>query len=145
MVIARWVAPALLFSLLAPAGAEGTDRLPPKLRGAYKVALGEVKDYVRYILEKVWRPRLAEVRAKNPGVAGRGTEAQTAADDIVHILLPHLHRPQDGSYFPHFDDLISRQFLTDLMWARSRADHSPRRSTWPATCRAVGAPCAGAG
>lgn len=89
MGFVRWLAPALLVLLLTPAGAQANDRLPPKLRKAYKVALGEVKDYVRYILEKVWKPRLAELRAKGSGAAGLSAEAQTSADDIVHILLPH--------------------------------------------------------
>ncbi|MBI3071822.1 MAG: hypothetical protein HYY84_06790 [Deltaproteobacteria bacterium] len=79
--------------------ASANDRLPKRIQGPFGIARKEVQKYTKYILEKVWRPRLAELKASEPDPKKRAEKADAMVDDIVHILLPYTTKVVDDVIF----------------------------------------------
>jgi hypothetical protein len=85
-VLCGFLAPVLLFATSAVAN----DRLPARLRAPYAKSFAEARKYVRYILRKVWRPKIAALRGKHAGDR-KALQSKTDAlvDEISHLLLPY--------------------------------------------------------
>jgi hypothetical protein len=80
----------VLTSLASPA--QANDRLPPRLRPAYARALGEARKYVRFLIDKIWAPKLAALVVSTPDARLRRGRAARLVDELVQLVLPHSRR-----------------------------------------------------
>src|SRR5439155_13738039 len=73
---------------LCGATAAANDRLPSRLRAPYEKSIAEARKYVRYILGKVWRPKIVALREKAADRKALQAETDALVDEISHLLLP---------------------------------------------------------
>src|SRR5262245_44691998 len=96
------VRPLCIFGTLCllTTSAAANDRLPSRLRASYEKSIAEARKYVRFILRKVWRPKIARLRAKHAGeAAALRKKTDTLVDEIVHLLLPYGKKLVDDVVF----------------------------------------------
>jgi len=80
------------FTLSIAPPSNANDRLPPRLHKAYTRGLEESRRYARFIIDKVYQPKLAEILVSTSDPALRRGRIGKLVDEAAHLLLPQARR-----------------------------------------------------